>query len=127
MGEKDRNAAMGSDAATGKPGDNRRNRTIRFTDSEWEEVKRAALTQELPAAEYVRQTILALARDPQSVASGAVAGRLASLIERVFRYTWFLATERRDAMVREGRQGEVDALVAEARAFHESLRRDAAD
>ena len=127
MGGEERSEAVGGDTGAGKPGDNRRNRTIRFTDSEWEEVKRAALTMELPAAEYVRQTILALARDPQAAATGAVAGRLAPLIERMFRYTWFLATERRDAMVREGRQGEVDALVAEARAFHESLRRDAAD
>ena len=42
---------------------------------------------------------------------------MAPLIERMFRYTWFLATERRDAMLREGRQKELDALVAEARAF----------
>ena len=49
------------------------------------------------------------------------------LIERMFRYTWFLATERRDAMVREGRGNEVDALVAEARALHDSLRRGGAD
>ena len=44
----------------------------------------------------------------------------------MFRYTWFLATEKRDAMVREGREEELDALVIEARAVHESLRRDAA-
>ena len=48
---------------------------------------------------------------------------LAPLIERMFRYTWFLATEKRDAMVREGREDELDALVAEARTLHESLRR----
>ena len=52
---------------------------------------------------------------------------MAPLIERMFRYTWFLATERRDAMLREGRQKELDALVAEARAFQESLRGDAPD
>ena len=127
MGERDRSEVVVGDAATGKPGDNRRNRTIRFTDSEWEEVKRAALTQELPAAEYVRQTTLALARDAGAAASGAVAPPMAPLIERMFRYTWFLATERREAMVREGRKDEVDALVAEGRAFHESLGRDADD
>ena len=52
---------------------------------------------------------------------------MAPLIERMFRYTWFLATEKRDAMVREGREKELDALVAEARAFQESLRGDALD
>ena len=52
---------------------------------------------------------------------------LAPLIERMFRYTWFLATEKRDAMVREGRGKELNTLVAKARAFQESLRRGAAD
>ena len=127
MDDEDRNVAAGGDTAAGKPGDNRRNRTIRFTDSEWEEVKRAALAHELPAAEFVRETVLTLTRDPQSAASGAVGPSLTPLIERMFRYTWFLATEKRDAMVREGREDEVDALVAEARALHESLRRGAAD
>jgi hypothetical protein len=49
------------------------------------------------------------------------------LIERMFRYTWFLATEKRDAMAREGRQDELNELVAEARAFQETLRRGAPD
>ena len=52
---------------------------------------------------------------------------MAPPIERMFRYTWFLAAERQDAMVREGREDELDKLVAEARAFQDSLRRDAAD
>ena len=45
----------------------------------------------------------------------------------MFRYAWFLATEKRDAMLREGRGEEVDRLVAEARAFQETLRRGAPD
>ena len=49
------------------------------------------------------------------------------MIERMFRYTWFLGTEKRGAMVREGRENELDELVAEARVFQESLRRGAAD
>ena len=52
---------------------------------------------------------------------------MAPLIERMFRYTWFLATERRDAMLHEGRGEELDRLVAEARAFQESLSRDSSD
>ena len=49
----------------------------------------------------------------------------------MFRYTWFLATERRDAMLHEGRGEELDRLVAEARALQKSLEKslggDAAD
>ncbi len=111
-----------SGAAADRPEDARRNRTIRFSDSEWEEVRRAALLHETPPAEFVRETILAFARSPESMAAGALAPSLAPLIERMFRYTWFLATEKRDAMVREGREDEVDALVAEARALQDRLR-----
>ena len=43
-----------------------------------------------------------------------------------FRLTWFLATERCDAMIREGRGAELEKLVGEARAFQASLGRNAA-
>ena len=126
MSEDVRSDAPESEAAADRPEDARRNRTIRFSDSEWEEVRRAALLHDAPPAEFVRETILALARNPERGVAGAVAPSLAPLIERMFRYTWFLATEKRDAMVREGRGDELDALVAEARALHDSLRRDSA-
>ncbi len=122
-GNGTRKDAPESRAAADRPEDARRNRTIRFSDSEWEEVRRAALLHETPPAEFVRETILALARTPEGAVSDAQASSLAPLIERMFRYTWFLATEKRDAMVREGRKDEVDALVAEGRALHDKLRR----
>ena len=127
MTEIDRNEAAGGENAADRAGDARKTRGIRFSDSEWEEVKHAALADEIPVAEFVRERILALARTPEGAGSAPVPPQLAPLIERMFRYTWFLATERRDAMVREGRQKELDALVGEARAFQESLGRDAAD
>ena len=125
MNNDTRNDVPEIEAAAERPEDARRNRTIRFSDSEWEEVRRAALLHETPAAEFVRETILALARNPESAVSAAVAPSLTPLIERMFRYTWFLATEKRDTMVREGREDEVDALVAEGRALHDKLRRGA--
>ena len=126
MSEDRRNEALGAEHTAEKPGDARKTRGIRFSESEWEEVKRAAAAREMPAAEFVRERILALARAPESVEPSPVAGSMAPLIERMFRYAWFLATEKRDAMVREGREDEVDALVAEARALHDKLRRGAA-
>ena len=84
-----------------------------------------SLLHDMPLTEFVRETTLALARNPESGVSGALAPSLAPLIERMFRYTWFVATEKRDAMVREGRDEEVEALVAEARALHDRLRRGA--
>ncbi len=127
MSEDDRNEAATGENAVDKAGDVRKTRGIRFSDSEWEEVKRAALADDKPAAEFVRERILALARAPKGAEPVPVADALTPLIERMFRYTWFLATERRDAMVREGRGDELDRLVAEARAFQDRLRRDAAD
>ena len=127
MSENGRNEAAGAENASEKSGDVRKTRGIRFSESEWEEVKKAAAAHEMPVAEFVRERILALARAPEGVDAPPVPPSMASLIERVFRYTWFLATEKRDAMVREGREEEVDALVAEARAFHESLRSGVGD
>ena len=45
----------------------------------------------------------------------------------MFRYTWILATEKQDVMVREGCEDEFDALVAEAQTLHDKLRRGAPD
>lgn len=121
MSDDTRNDAPDGEAAAERPEDARRNRTIRFSDSEWEEVRCAALLHETPPAEFVRETILAFARNPGNGATDALAPSLAPLIERMFRYTWFLATEKRDAMVRDGREEEVDALVTEARTLQEKL------
>ena len=126
MSEATRIDAPDREAVAERPEDARRNRTIRFSDSEWEEVRRAAMLHDMPPTEFVRERILALARNPESGVSDGLAPSLGPLIERMFRYTWFLATEKRDAMVREGREEEVDALVAEARALHDKLRRSAA-
>ena len=127
MDDEVRNEGAVGENAADKPGDVRKTRGIRFSESEWEEVKRAAAAHEMPAAEFVRERILALARAPESGERATMTTSMAPLIERMFRYTWFLATERRDAMAREGRQDELDALVAEARAFQETLRRGAPD
>ena len=127
MSENDPNAAAGGGNEPGKADDNRKTRSIRFSESEWDEVRNAAVAHDLPAAEFVRDRILALVRAPESTDRATVPASMAPLIERMFRYTWFLATEKRDAMLREGREAELEKLVAEARAFQESLGGDAPD
>ncbi len=127
MSEDARNGTVDDGAAAERADDNRKTRSIRFSDSEWEEVRNAALAHDLPAAEFVREKILALARGTGRVGTPSVPPTLAPLIERMFRYTWFLATEKRDAMVREGREAELEKLVGEARAFQDSLGRGAPD
>ncbi len=127
MSENDRNEAAGGGNAPGKVDDNRKTRSIRFSESEWDEVRNAALAHDLPAAEFVRERILALVRAPESTDRATVPASMVPLMERMFRYTWFLATEKRDAMQREGREAELEKLVGEARALQESLVRDASD
>ena len=65
MTENDRNETAAGENAVDRAEDVRKTRSIRFSDSEWEEVKRAALAHDIPAAEFVRERILALARDPE--------------------------------------------------------------
>ena len=127
MNEDVRNEAAPGENTAEKAGDARKTRGIRFSESEWEEVKCAAAAHEMPVAEFVRERMLTLSRAPDGAGAPVVDLSMAPLIERMFRYTWFLATEKRDGMVREGRKAEVDALVEEARAFHESLRSGAGD
>ena len=127
MSEEEGTGAAAGENTAEKSGDVRKTRGIRFSESEWEEVKRAAAAHEMPAAEFVRERILELARAPESAEAGPVAGSMAPLIERIFRYTWFLATAKRGELLREGREEEVDKLVAEARAFQQSLRGNAKD
>ena len=107
-----------------KAGDARKTRGIRFSESEWDEVKNAQLlTDEMPAGGIrPREDTGARTRAGGRATHRRRAPSLAPLIERMFRYTWFLATEKRDAMMREGRAEELDALVEEAQAFQDSLR-----
>ena len=114
------------DPATGaapaeKPTDARRTRGIRFSDSEWEEVKTAAERPGMPVAEFVRDRILEIARGGAAADSAAIPSELAPLIERTFRYVYMLATLRRDELVREGRGDKMEKLVKAARELQESL------
>ena len=54
MSEDDRNEAATDENTTGKVGDIRKTRGIRFPESEWKEVKRAALAHDKPDAEERR-------------------------------------------------------------------------
>jgi len=107
------------DAPTANQGAARRTRGIRFSDSEWEEVKAAAELHDVPAAEFVRTRILDAAR-------GATPASLTPLIERTFRYAYVLATHRHDELIREGRGEEMEKLAQEAQALQDQLQSGAA-
>ena len=77
----------------------------------------------MPAVAFAREATSTYVQNLQSAVLGAEFASLAPLIERIFRYSWLLATERCDTMVREGCKDEVDALVAGGRALHDKLNR----
>ncbi len=99
MTRTDRTEPESGDAPAANQGAARRTRGIRFSDSEWQEVKAAAERHDVPAAEFVRTKILDIARGR----AGAAAASLTPLIERTFRYTFVLATHKLDELSREGR------------------------
>ena len=117
MTKTDRTEPESGDAPTANQGAARRTRGIRFSDSEWQEVKAAAERHDVPAAEFVRKKILDVARGRP----GAAPASLAPLIERMFRYTYALATHRLDELTREGRGEEMEKLAREAQAIQDQL------
>ena len=114
-----------SDAASaGDRAAARRTRGIRFSETEWREVREAAERRGVPAAEFVRATVLAAARGRDDASDLAA---LAPLIERTFRYAWVLATLRRDEMAAAGRGAEMERLVETAKDFQRELGEAAPD
>ena len=110
-----------SNSGTGKtPGENRsdvrRPHSIRFSDSEWNLIGRAAMRHGTPAGELVRSGALALAEDRLGASPPATVtpGHLA-LIETVWRMVYVLGTLNRDRMLEDGRGEELDDIVAAAR------------
>lgn len=106
----------------GIPDEARKTRGIRFSQSEWEEVKAAAERHGVAAAEFVRTACLDAARVDDDAETEANPADMAPLIERTFRYVYMLATLRRDELIRDGRGDEVEKLIAAARELQDGLR-----
>ena len=103
-------------------GNVRKNRGVRFSDSEWEEVRDAAQTHGITPAEFVRQKILALVRNREDPAPVSLPAHLVPLIERTFRYTYMIATRMRADMVDHGEREQLEHLVEEARRLQDTLK-----
>ena len=101
----------------------RKNRGVRFSDHEWDEVRTAAQQCGITPAEFVRDRILALVRGPSDPTSPAFPVHLTPLIERTFRYTYMLATRMRDDMTALNQRDALETLIAQARELQDELRR----
>ena len=104
-----------------RAGESRRARAIRFSDSEWETVEKAAAERGMNAAEFARHAALGVADGRYGAGRGALPPQYAGLIERIFRSTHILVTLKRDELVREGHDEELEELVRSTRELQESL------
>ena len=103
-----------------KPAENRSNarrqRSTRFSDSEWDLIRRAAARHGMSPGELVRSSAVAAAEDrlgeppPATLSKGHAA-----LIEEIYRLVYVMATLDREEMLDAGRGGELDDLIAAAR------------
>ena len=93
--------------------------SIRFHDPEWERIEAVAEKRGLTGPEFVRFAALAAVADGPP--AGAAADRLAPLIELTFRATHILVSKLRHDMLEEGREDELDALIAGARGVQDEL------
>ena len=102
--------------------DARKNRGIRFSDAEWEQVRDAAQTHGITPAEFVREKILALVHNREDAAPISLPAHLVSLIERTFRYTYIMATKMHGDMIDDGERERLEHLVKEARKLQNTLK-----
>ena len=94
----------------------RRSHSIRFAESEWTLIERAAARQGIPAGEFARSGALAAAegRIAEEAPTVLSPGHLA-LIESTWRMAYVLATLNREQLLDAGRENELGELVTEAR------------
>ena len=94
-------------------------RSIRFSDSEWAGIEKEAKARGMTAAELVRHAAVGLSAGKLAPASAQFPPEIAAQIERIYRGVYLLSTLKRDGLVREGRQNELDSI---AKAASESQR-----
>ena len=73
------------------------------------------------AAEFARHAALGVASGRYGAEQGAFPQQYTEVIERIFRSTHILVTLKRDEMIREGRDEELDELVKSTRALQKAL------
>ena len=99
-----------------KSGDPRAPHSIRFLNSEWKLIQRAAGLHGIPAGELVRNGAMAAAEElldePPAV---TLSSGHAALIESVYRMVYMMATLDRGRLLDAGRGKELENLIVAAR------------
>ena len=109
-----------------KAGPRRKNRGIRFSDPEWEQIEREAKKREISPSELVRIAAVAMATGEFPMGfdgrGSTLPPGISNQIEKIYRGVYVLATLKRDEMHREGRQKELENIHEEARKTQKAIR-----
>ena len=90
--------------------------SVRFLDSEWKLIQRAAGLHGIPAGELVRNGAMAAAEELLGESPEAtLSHEHAALIESVYRMVYMMATLDRERLLDAGRGKELEDLIAAAR------------
>ena len=111
----------------GKSADRRTPRTIRFTDSEWANVSQAAAAANISTATFARNAVLNAIAEPSAASGSALPPGILELVKRTYRSAYILSTLKRDDMIREGRQEQLEQTVRAARDAEAKVLGDASE
>lgn len=126
MNRNDANAARSGRKSAVKPSKPRAPRSVRFADSEWLDIEKEAKRRRMAPAEFVRHAAVSLATGQLAPASEPFPADVAGQIERIFRGVYMLATLRRDEMISNGQQEELDRIAKAATEAQAAIRDQAA-
>ena len=90
-------------------------RGVRFADSEWQLVKKAAVQHKTSASEFVRNASLRAVAAPARENFAALPPSVIEILKHTYRAAYILSTLKRDELVRDGRHDELNKLVNLAR------------
>ena len=90
-------------------------RTIRFTDAEWTKVQRVAAAANISPATFARNAVLNALVESTETSVGTLPPGMLELVKRTYRSAYILSTLKRDDMIREGRQEQLERTVQAAR------------
>lgn len=106
-------------------------RSIRYSDAEWKSIEKVAKERGMAAAELVRHISLSYAAGKFSTEPSentqTLLPTMAAQIERIYNGVYLMATLKRDEMLVEGRQDEVDKIVEHAQKSQELIGEYASD
>ena len=120
MEENETDAAKLGEDSEIKPAKARTPRSIRFSDSEWAGIENKAKARGMTAAEVVRHAAVSFATGKLMPNSEAFPREIAAQIERIYRGVYMLSTIKRDELIREGLQDNLNR-ISSSRLIVESM------